>query len=284
MRVAWTTLIILKTCELSIEMIGEKTMANEMFSLAGKTAIVTGAAMGIGKAISMAFADAGANVVVADVNVEIGNSTVEEIREKGVDSMFCRVDVRSHEQIDAMVEAVLARFQKIDILMNNAGIGRPGAAVDVTPKDWQDVVDINLSGVFFVSQAVGKVMIKQGFGNIINTASMSAFIANYQADQASYYASKAGVVMLTKALAAEWAQYGIRVNGIAPGVTLTDQTNWLFKDPCRAEYVKTIMNWTPLGRPANPSEMGGACVYLASGASSYMTGHIMVIDGGHTIH
>lgn len=259
-------------------------MDNHIFSLEGKTAIVTGAAMGIGKAISMAFADAGANVVVADINEEKGNKTVEELKEKGVDALFCELDVRDHDQIERTIQSTLDKFGKIDILMNNAGIGRPGPTTEVTPKDWQDVIDINLSGVFFMSQAVGKVMIRQGYGNIINTASMSAFIANYQSEQASYYASKAGVVMLTKALAAEWAKYGIRVNGIAPGVTLTDQTNWIFKDPSKEEYVKTIMDWTPLGRPARAEELGGACVYLASEASSYMTGHIMVIDGGHTIH
>lgn len=259
-------------------------MANDLFSLAGRTAIVTGAAMGIGKAIALAFADAGANVVVADVNEAVGSETVAELKGKGVDSIFCKTDVRDRASIEQTVQATLDRFGKIDILMNNAGIGRPGSAVDMSEKDWQDVIDINLTGVFHMSQIVGKVMIKQGFGNIVNTASMSAFIANFQAEQINYYASKAGVVMLTKALAAEWAPYGIRVNAIAPGVTLTDQTNWLFKDPSRAEYVKKIMEWTPLGRPANPSELVGACVYLASDASSYTTGHVIVIDGGHTIH
>lgn len=259
-------------------------MKKNIFSLEGKTAVVTGAAMGIGKAVALAFAEAGANVAVADVNEKRGMEAVEEIKACGVDSVFCALDVRNHGQIDAMTKMVLERYGKIDILMNNAGIGRPGPSVDVTGQDWQDVIDINLSGVFFVSQAVGKIMIRQGYGNIINTASMSAFIANYKSDQASYYASKAGVVMLTKALAAEWAPYGIRVNGIAPGITLTDQTNWMFRDPEKKEFVKEIMDWTPLGRPAEASELGGACVYLASDASSYMTGHIMVIDGGHTIH
>ena len=190
-------------------------MANDLFSLAGRTAIVTGAAMGIGKAIALAFADAGANVVVADVNEAVGSETVAELKGKGVDSIFCKTDVRDRASIEQTVQATLDRFGKIDILMNNAGIGRPGSAVDMSEKDWQDVIDINLTGVFHMSQIVGKVMIKQGFGNIVNTASMSAFIANFQAEQINYYASKAGVVMLTKALAAEWAPYGIRVNAIA---------------------------------------------------------------------
>ena len=259
-------------------------MSNGMFSLEGKTAVVTGAATGIGKAVSLAFAEAGANVVVADINEETGAATVEEIRKKGVDALFCKLDVRSHEMIASAIEKTLGKFGRIDILMNNAGIGRPRPTVEMSKEDWQDVIDINLSGVFFMSQAVGRVMIRQGGGNIINTASMSAYIANYQSEQASYYASKAGVVMLTKALAAEWAPYGIRVNGIAPGVTLTDQTDWIFKDESKEAYVKEIMAWTPLGRPARASELGGACVYLASEASSYMTGHIMVIDGGHTLH
>ena len=259
-------------------------MTNDMFSLAGKTAIVTGAAMGIGKAIALAFADAGANIIVADINETVGNATVEELKAKGIEAIFCKLDVRDKDLIQQTIDRTLEKFGKIDILMNNAGIGRPAAAVDMSEKDWQDVIDINLTGVFKMSQAVGKVMIKQGFGNIVNTASMSAFIANFQAEQANYYAAKAGVVMLTKALAAEWAPYGIRVNGIAPGVTVTDQTNWLFQDPNKKEYVQKIMEWTPLGRPALPHELAGACIYLASDASSYTTGHIIVIDGGHTIH
>jgi len=255
-----------------------------MFSLGGKTAIVTGASMGIGKAIARAFAEAGANVAVADINEEKGKETVEELKRMNVDSIFCLLDVRNHEQIRSCIEKTVEYFGKIDILMNNAGIGRPRSSAEMSVKDWQDVIDINLSGVFFMSQAAGKVMIKQGFGNIINTVSMSAYICNWHSAQTNYYAAKAGVVAVTKALAAEWAPHGIRVNGIAPGVTVTDQTDWMFKDPSMADYVKEIFDWTPLGRPAQPEELAGACIYLASDASSYTTGHVIVIDGGHTIH
>lgn len=259
-------------------------MEKNMFSLEGKTAIITGAAMGIGKAIAKAFAGAGANVVVADIDEEKGKQTVEELKKKSVDSIFCLLDVRNHEQIRSCIEKTVEHFGKIDILMNNAGIGRPRASAEMSVKDWQDVIDINLSGVFFMSQAAGKVMIKQGFGNIVNTVSMSAYICNWHSAQTNYYAAKAGVAAVTKALAAEWAPYGIRVNGIAPGVTVTDQTDWMFKDPSMKDYVKEIFDWTPLGRPAQPEELTGACIYLASDASSYTTGHVIVIDGGHTIH
>ena len=168
--------------------------------------------------------------------------------------------------------------------MNNAGIGRPGSAVDMSEKDWQDVIDINLTGVFHMSQIVGKVMIKQGFGNIVNTASMSAFIANFQAEQINYYASKAGVVMLTKALAAEWAPYGIRVNAIAPGYMRTAQCHKSFTDPACADMVGNWFRLTPAGRPGEPDELGGSVVFLASEASGYLTGHTLVVDGGSTVY
>lgn len=259
-------------------------MKKNMFSLADKTAIVTGGAMGIGKAIATAFAEAGANIIVADINQEKGEQTVNELKQLGVDSVFCLLDVRDRDQIETCVNKTVEHFGKIDILMNNAGIGRPSPSAEMSEKDWQDVIDINLTGVFFMAQAVGKVMIKQGFGNIVNTVSMSAYICNWHSAQTNYYAAKAGVAAVTRALAAEWAPYGIRVNGIAPGVTVTDQTDWMFKDPSMSGYVKEIFEWTPLGRPAQPDELTGACIYLASDASSYTTGHVIIIDGGHTIH
>lgn len=259
-------------------------MENNLFSLKGKTAIVTGAAKGLGKAMAMALAGQGANIVVADIDSETGRQTVEEIGGCGVQAMFCRLDVRDQKSIDEMVGAVTERFQTIDILVNNAGIGRPAPSADVSRKDWQDVIDVNLTGVFFVAQAVGRVMIAQESGNIINIASMSAMIVNQSVPQSSYYASKAGVAMLTKSLAAEWARCGIRVNAIAPGVMMTEQTDFMFKDPSKAEQIRLWMEYTPLGRAGNPPELGGAAVYLASDASSFMTGHIMVVDGGYTVY
>jgi NAD(P)-dependent dehydrogenase (short-subunit alcohol dehydrogenase family) len=263
---------------------GKLSMESNLFSLKGKTAVVTGAAKGLGNAMATAMATQGANLVVADVDEEAGKRAVSTLRNMGVKAIFCKMDVRNQEEIDAMVLAACREFGTIDILVNNAGIGKPGPSDQVTRTDWQEVIDINLTGVFFVAQAVGRVMIAQGKGSIINIASMSAMIVNRSVPQSSYYASKAGVVMLTKSLAAEWACHGIRVNAIAPGVMLTEQTDFMFKDPSREEQVRLWMAYTPMGRAGNPPELGGAVVYLASDASSFMTGHVMVVDGGYTVY
>lgn len=255
-----------------------------MFDLQGKTAIVTGAGMGLGKAMAEALSAHGANIVVADVDEAAGRETVRELGEKGAKALYVAMDVRNQDQVVAAVRTTVEAFGALDILVNNAGIGRPKPSLDVTRAEWQEVIDINLTGVFFMAQAAGRQMIRQKRGVIVNIASMSALIVNNEVAQASYYASKAGVVMVTKALAAEWADNNIRVNAIAPGVMLTKQTAYMFGDPAKQDLVRKWMGYTPMRRAGNPSELGGCVVFLCSEASSFMTGHVLVADGGYTIY
>jgi NAD(P)-dependent dehydrogenase (short-subunit alcohol dehydrogenase family) len=240
--------------------------------------------MGLGRAMAIALARQGANIVIADVNQEAGKQTAKDVMALDVRSLYVLVDVRNQKHIAAALEATLKEFRTVDILVNNAGIGRPRPSFEVSRDEWQEVIDINLTGLFFMSQSVGRVMATQKSGVIINIASMSAFIVNHEVAQSSYYASKAGVVMVTKALAAEWSQYNIRVNAIAPGVMMTNQTKYMFDDPSKREMISKWMDYTPLRRPGKPEELGGAVVYLASDASSYMTGNVLVVDGGYTTY
>lgn len=256
-------------------------MSSSKFHLSGKTAIVTGAANGLGKAMALALAAQGAQVVIADIDQPSGRQTAAEIAALGGSARFVKADIRSDAEIQALVDASLELSSQIDILVNNAGIGRPAPSVDVTRQDWQDVIDLNLTAMFFVSQAVGRVMIRQHAGSIVNIASISAATVYWSVPQTSYYTAKAGVVMMTKSLAAEWAPYNIRVNAIAPGVMETARTCDMRKDSAKAEQ---WLRFTPLGRFGEPQELGGAVVYLASDASSYTTGHVLVVDGGCTVY
>ena len=254
------------------------------FLLEGKTAIVTGAAMGLGKAMAEALAQCGANIIVADFNQEACEKTSEELGQYGIKTLFVKMNIRDQEDIEKVINKTLLQFREINILVNNAGIGRPRPSIDVSREEWQEVIDTNLTGLFFMSQAAGRQMIKQKRGNIINIASMSAQIINHEVPQTSYYASKAGVVMITKALAAEWAQFNIRVNAISPGVMMTNQTQYMFNDPAKKQMISKWMDYTPLGRPGQPEELGGAVTFLASENSSYMTGNVLTIDGGYTVY
>ncbi len=251
----------------------------EKFSLQGRVAIVTGGGQGLGKVFCLALAEAGADVVVAELDVETGPQTVIEVQQLGQRGLFIPTDVRSRDSAQRMIERTIEALGRIDVLVNNAGIVKWAPAEEVTEEDWRAVIDVNLNGLFFCCQAAARPMIAQRSGSIINIASMSAFIVNRPQCQASYNASKAAVVHLTKSLATEWAPYNIRVNAIAPGYMGTPMAKPFFDDP---HYGGRWIPDIPMGRPGEPEELGPLAVFLASEASSYMTGATVVIDGGFT--
>jgi len=255
----------------------KKKNIHQLFDLKGKTAVITGASRGLGKAMAIGLAQAGANIVITDVLDT--KKAVKEIKELGRKSFGLDVDITNEEQIDEMVKKTVAKLKKIDIFINNAGVYFPTPMPDMKEEDWDKIINVNLRGSTMCARAVGKHMIKQKTGNIINIASVAGIMAFAQS--AAYNESKAALIMLTKTLAAEWAPYNIRVNAICPGVFVTDMTKGLLKDKNFQQMIKSSV---PLSRHGIPDELAGAAVYLASDASSYTTGHALVVDGGWTIH
>lgn len=250
----------------------------EMFDLSGEKAIVTGAARGLGEQMALALAEAGADVAVVDVNIDAACRVSDRIRSIDRDSIAIKADVTKVADVENMVKVAKDRFGKIDILINNAGITINVPAEEMSKEEWDRVIEVNLTGVFLCAQAVGREMIKQKEGNIINISSMSALIANRPQPQISYNASKAGVIMLTKSLASEWRKYNIRVNAIAPGYMRTPLVDEVFP-----KYGKGWSSLTPMGRIGDPYEIKGSALFLASRASSFVTGSVLVMDGGYTI-
>ena len=251
------------------------------FKLNNKTAIVTGAARGLGESMAESLASVGVNVVIADINIEGATKVANRIQKSGVKTLATEVDITKKEQVKSMFKQVINNFNKIDILINNAGICINEAAKKMSNDNWNKVIDVNLNGMFLCSKEAGNVMLNQGFGNIINIASMSGIIVNRPQPQAAYNASKAGVIHLTKSLAAEWAP-NIRVNAIAPGYMKTEMTKKYLKD--NPSIKKEWLNYTPLKRMGEINEINGAVIFLSSEASSFMTGQTMVIDGGYCIY
>ena len=251
------------------------------FDLTGKVAMVTGAGRGLGRALAVALAEAGADIDIAVIDPTTADDAAERLRAVGRRAIAVEADVTSRDSMQRAADEAVAQLGQVDVLVNNAGISGWDGAEDVKPDDWQKVIDVNLTGVFFGCQAVGRHMIERGEGgSIINIASMSAQIVNVPQKQAAYNASKAAVVHLTRTLALEWVGHGIRVNAISPGILATDMTNQYFEDPAIGpEWLRRI----PMGRPGRPEELGPLAVYLASDASSYMTGSDVTIDGGYTI-
>jgi len=256
-------------------------MLQEKFDLTNHCSIITGAAQGLGESMARGLAEAGSNIVIADINIQKARQVASEVGELGVTAIAVKMDVTKKSEIDDMVTTVMDKFGKIDVLINNAGIVKTIDLIDMEYQDWLDVINVNLNGVFLVSQSVGKVMIGQKRGSIINISSMSGIVVNTPQSQSSYNASKAGVIMLTKSMASEWAQYNIRVNTIAPGYMNVGDVEPYFRE--KRGIVKTWLSMTPMGRPGEPDELQGIAVYLASEASSFVTGGVFSIDGGYTI-
>ncbi len=253
----------------------------DKFSMKNKVSIVTGGAQGLGKAMAQALAGAGSDIVLAEVNVKLARETAQLLeKDFGVSTLVVKCDVSDPSDAKALAKAVMERFGRIDVLVNNAGICKHNPAENVPVKDWQAVMDINLNGVFYCAQAVGQAMIAQGSGSIINISSMSGVIVNTPQGQASYNASKAGVIHLTKSLACEWARHNIRVNTIAPGYMETEMTRPIFEKG--GDWPDRWMSMTPMSRPGRPEELDGIVLYLASEASTYTTGGVFVVDGGYT--
>lgn len=245
--------------------------------LTGKTAFVTGGARGIGKACALGLAECGADVAIVDLDLAVAEETAGEIRSLGRKSLAVQCDVTNPEGVDSMIGAIMEAWGRVDIACNNAGICINTPAVDMSYEEWRLVIDINLTGVFLTAQAAARVMKKQGSGSIINTASMSGHIVNTPQPQCAYNASKAGVILLTKSLAVELAEVGVRVNSISPGYIGTEMTL------AAPESWKNHWNdLTPQSRMGRPEELVSAVVYLSSDSASFTTGSDMVIDGAFT--
>lgn len=252
------------------------------FSMKNKVSVITGGAQGLGKSMAKALAGAGSDIVIAEINTELAKQTVNEIqKEFGIRAIEMKCDVTKPEDAQNLIQETITAFGKIDVLINNAGIVKHIDAQDVSPEEWLSVINVNLNGVFFCAQAAGRAMIKQGFGNIVNIASMSGLIVNTPQPQTSYNASKAAVIHLTKSLASEWAPYHIRVNAVCPGYMKTDMTKSFFEKG--GDWVDRWMDFSPMKRPGLPEELDGIILYLASDASTFTTGAAIPVDGGYTI-
>lgn len=255
---------------------------NCSFDFKGKTIVITGAERGIGLALAKGFAKAGGRIVIFGIMDEEFPNAEREIYDAGGECMCIHTDVSSEQSVIDAVRYTKETFGKIDVLVNNAGINRQFPAEEMPLEIWQQIMDVNLTGTFLMCREVGKVMLEQGAGNIVNVASMSGLIVNpLPQTQCAYNSSKAGVIMLTKVLANEWAKRGIRVNAIAPGFTKTPLTAARLsnlEDPA----VKKWIGGTPMNRVAEPEEMVGLVLYFASDLSTFTTGTCIPVDGGYT--
>ena len=248
-------------------------MASNAFNLEGKVALVTGANTGLGQGIALALAEAGADIAAA--GIVAATETEEKVKALGRRFINIEANLISIEPVERVVAETVTGLGRLDILVNNAGLIRRADAVEFSEKDWDDVMNVNIKGAFFMSQAAGKHFIAQGHGKIINIASMLSFQGGVRVP--SYTASKSGIAGITRLLANEWAQKGVNINAIAPGYMATDNTAQLRAD---ADRNKAILDRIPAARWGEPADLGGTAVFLASRASDYVNGAVIPVDGG----
>jgi NAD(P)-dependent dehydrogenase (short-subunit alcohol dehydrogenase family) len=250
---------------------------SELFSLKGKVAIVTGGGRGLGEQIAIGFAEAGANVVVCSRRVEACEEVSGKLKEIGVDSLALKCDITNPEDVKNVVEQTVEKFGRIDILVNNSGASWGAPAEEMPLEAWQKVLNVNVTGTFLMSQAAGKVMLEQGAGKIINIASVAGLKGSNPKvmDAIGYNASKGAVITFTKDLAVKWGPRGIYVNAIAPGFFPTKMSKGLLEKGGQA-----ILEGTPLRKFGSDTDLKGVAVFLAASASDYITGDVVVVDGG----
>lgn len=251
--------------------------ALSLFDLSGKTAIVTGGGRGLGRQMAHAFADAKANLVLCSRKLEACEEVCEELRSKGVKAIAITCDVTKEEDVDVVIKKTLETFGTIDILVNNSGATWGTPAVDMPVEAWNKVMNVNVTGTFLMSKAAGRVMIKQGNGKIINIASVAGLggVDSRFMDTIGYNTSKGAVITFTKDLASKWGKYGINVNAIAPGFFPTKMSKGLID-----QGEQFIIDRTPLGRLGGEQDLQGAALFFASKASNYVTGDVLLVDGG----
>ena len=250
-------------------------MTSQIFNLEGKTAVVTGGTSGIGRALSLGLAEAGADVIATARREQQVNETAAEIERLGRRTLRLPADVCDRGSLERLLAGVLEKFGKADILVNCAGIIKRTPTIDIGEEDWNNIINTNLTGTLRACQVFGRPMLERGYGRIVNIASLNSFVA--LSEVAAYAASKAGVASLTRSLAVEWSKKGVTVNAVAPGVFRTDLNAKLLDSSPRGQE---LLMRTPMGRFGKTEELIGATVYLASDSASFVTGQVLVVDGG----